>query len=246
MTGAKKAAKPVTKRAAKRAAKPAAKRAAKPRAPARRSEAAISRRLKQIEVKRGAILAAALEVFSRYGLHGASLDQVAERADVSKSNLLYYFSDKEELYVAVLRDILTIWLAPLSDFGAERDPREAIGEYIEHKLAISRDHPAASRLFCLEMLQGAPLLRNELGMALRDMVERKSEVMREWAASGRLADVEPRHFLFMVWATTQHYADFAVQVEALTGRTLADPDFFAETVRNVKAAVLDGVLPRRG
>jgi TetR/AcrR family transcriptional regulator len=32
---------------------------------------------------------------------------------------------------------------------------------------------------------------------------------------GHLAQVDPRHLVFSIWATTQHYADFAVQVEML-------------------------------
>ena len=48
----------------------------------------------------------------------------------------------------------------------------------------------------------------------------------------------------MIWATTQHYADFAVQVQALTGKTLADPAFFEQAVANVQAVVLGGVGPR--
>ncbi|RZA17590.1 MAG: TetR family transcriptional regulator, partial [Proteobacteria bacterium] len=64
------------------------------------SAAALKRRLQLMESKRTAILGAALDVFSRYGLHGSSLDQVATRADVSKTNLLYYFSSKDDLYLS--------------------------------------------------------------------------------------------------------------------------------------------------
>lgn len=214
--------------------------------PARRprSAAAQNRRLRQIEDKRSAILAAALGLFSRYGLHGTSVDQVAARADVSKSNLLYYFANKEDLYVSVLRELLHVWLEPLRGFSAEQDPREAIAGYIRRKLTISRDQPDASRLFCLEMIQGAPLLRDELGRELRELVERKSGVIRAWVASGRLAEVDPHHLIFALWALTQHYADFAVQVEALTGRTLQDPAFFEDTVSNVQRLVLDGICAR--
>ncbi len=206
-----------------------------------RSAAAGSRRMRQIDSKRSAILSAALGLFSRYGLHGTTVDQVAARADVSKSNLLYYFANKEELYVSVLRDLLEVWIAPLRGFSAEQDPREAIGDYIRRKLVISRDAPDASRLFCLEMVQGAPLLRDELARELRDLVEQKSEVIRAWVADGRLAPVEPHHLVFALWAITQHYADFAVQVQAITGRTLDDPAFFEQTVANVQRLVLDGV-----
>jgi TetR/AcrR family transcriptional regulator len=194
--------------------------------------------------KRDAVLAAALALFSRFGLHGTSVDQVAARAGVSKSNLLYYFANKEELYVSVLRDLLEVWLAPLREFTAEQDPQQAIADYIRRKLVVSRDSPDASRLFCLEMIQGAPLLRDELDRELREIVVHKTAVIQGWIDAGRLAPVDPRHLIFAIWATTQHYADFAVQVQALTGRTLADPAFFETTVRNVQAVVLGGVAPR--
>ena len=194
-----------------------------------------------IKDKRGAVLRAALGLFSRYGLHGTSVDQVAARAGVSKSNLLYYFANKEELYLCVLRDLLDLWLAPLREFSAEQDPAQVIADYIRRKLALSRDRPEASRLFCLEIIQGAPLLRDELDRELRELVEHKSTVIRAWVASGKLAPVEPQQLLFLLWATTQHYADFAVQVEALTGETLANPVFFEQTVASVQAIVLRGV-----
>ena len=194
-----------------------------------------------VQNKREAVLAAALGLFSRFGLHGTSVDQVAARAGVSKSNLLYYFASKEELYISVLRDLLELWLAPLREFTAEQDPQQAIADYIRRKLVVSRDSPDASRLFCLEMIQGAPLLRDELDRELHEIVERKSAVIQGWIDAGRLAKVDPQHLIFMIWATTQHYADFAVQVQALTGKTLADPVFFERTVANVQAVVLGGV-----
>ncbi|WP_295541353.1 HTH-type transcriptional regulator RutR [uncultured Pseudacidovorax sp.] len=199
------------------------------------------RKPRQAEDKRSVILSAALGLFSRYGLHGTSVDQVAARADVSKSNLLYYFANKEELYVSVLRELLHVWLEPLRGFSAEQDPREAIAGYIRRKLVISRDQPDASRLFCLEMIQGAPLLRDELDRELRTLVARKSDVIAEWVRSGRLRPVVPHHLVFGLWALTQHYADFAVQVQAIAGRTLQDPAFFEETVENVQRLVLDGI-----
>ncbi|MEP7102841.1 MAG: HTH-type transcriptional regulator RutR [Burkholderiales bacterium] len=194
--------------------------------------------------KRETVLAAALALFSRFGLHGTSVDQVAARAGVSKSNLLYYFANKEELYVCVLRELLEVWLAPLREFSAEQDPQQAIADYIRRKLVVSRDSPEASRLFCLEMIQGAPLLKGELDRELREIVEYKSAVIQGWIDAGRLAKVDPEHLIFMIWATTQHYADFAVQVQALTGKTLADPAFFEQTVANVQALVLSGVRVR--
>lgn len=208
------------------------------------SASTVNRRMRLIEGKRTAILDAALEIFSRFGLHGTSLDQVASMADVSKTNLLYYFASKEELYTSVLRQLLDVWLKPLRGFSAEQDPIEAIGEYIRVKLELSRDHPAESRLFCLEIIQGAPLMLAELEQPLRDIVEAKVTVIQGWIDAGKLAPIEPHHLIFSLWATTQHYADFASQINAVTGKTLDDPAFFEQTLQNVRALILNGICPR--
>ncbi|WP_312241718.1 HTH-type transcriptional regulator RutR [Pantoea sp.] len=202
------------------------------------------RRSRAVAAKRAAILEAALTLFSQFGLHGASLDKVAELADVSKTNLLYYFPSKEVLYVAVLKEILDVWLAPLRALRHDQEPLSAIRRYIRLKLEVSRDHPQASRLFCLEMLQGAPLLRDELAGDLKKLVEEKAAIIERWIAEERLANVQPQHLIFMLWATTQHYADFATQVEAVTGQTLSDAQFFEQTVENVQRMVIEGIRVR--
>lgn len=205
-----------------------------------------SRRSKAGAAKRQLIMTAALDLFSLYGIHGTSLDQVAERADVSKTNLLYYFPAKEALYIAVLKDILAIWLAPLKALQADQQPIDAIRHYIALKLAVSRDHPQASRLFCLEMIQGAPLLKQELAGELKTLFEDKVLIIRRWMDDGLIADVEPQHFIFMLWATTQHYADFSAQIEAISGKNLSDKEFFQQTVASVQQLVIGGIARQDG
>lgn len=202
------------------------------------------KRSQAVSAKKQAILSAALNTFSQYGIHGARLEQVAELAGVSKTNLLYYYPSKEALYVAVMRQILAIWLAPLKAFREDLAPLVAIREYIRLKLEVSRDYPQASRLFCLEMLQGAPLLMNELTGDLKALVEAKSAIIAAWVNAGKLAPVDPHHLIFMIWATTQHYADFATQVEAVTGATLQDEAFFQRTVDNVQQMIIEGIRVR--
>nr|WP_318382096.1 HTH-type transcriptional regulator RutR [uncultured Enterobacter sp.] len=202
------------------------------------------KRSQAVSEKRTAILTAALSLFSQFGIHGTRIEQVAEQAGVSKTNLLYYFPSKEALYIAVLRQILDIWLAPLKAFREDFTPLVAIKEYIRLKLEVSRDYPQASRLFCLEMLQGAPLLKEELTGDLKTLVEAKSAIIAGWIASGKLAPVDPHHLIFMIWASTQHYADFATQVEAVTGATLQDEAFFARTVDNVQRMIIEGIRVR--
>lgn len=209
-----------------------------------RAEKKTGKRSLAVSAKRQAILAAALNAFSQYGIHGARIEQIAEQAGVSKTNLLYYYPSKEALYVAVLRQILAIWLAPLKAFREDFAPLVAIEEYIRLKLEVSRDYPQASRLFCMEMLAGAPLLMGELTGDLKALIDEKSALIAGWVKSGKLAPVDPHHLIFMIWASTQHYADFAPQVEAVTGVTLHDETFFNQTVENVQRMIIEGIRVR--
>jgi TetR/AcrR family transcriptional regulator len=191
------------------------------------------------------ILDAALAAFSRDGLRGARIEEIAGAAEMSKTNLLYYFRTKEQLYGAVLTRTLDIWLRPLRDLDEVLDPATALTAYIHAKLDYSRRYPEASRLFALEIIQGAPVLGPVLRGGLHDLVEEKSALIRKWIAAGKLRPIDPHHLLFAVWATTQHYADFAPQILSLSGRDLSDEAFFEETREAVTGILLRGLLADR-
>jgi TetR/AcrR family transcriptional regulator len=169
------------------------------------------------------ILEAALEVFSAHGFRGATLDQIAAAAGLSKPNLLYYFASKEAIHVALLSGLLDTWLDPLRAMNPDGDPVAELLAYVRRKLDLSRDYPRESRLFANEMLQGAPRIRAALEGDLHDLVAQKAVVLRAWMDQGRIARVHPVHLIFSVWALTQHYADFEVQVQAVLGEDGADP-----------------------
>lgn len=190
------------------------------------------------------ILDAALEAFAAHGLRGARVEAIAAAAGLSKTNLLYYFPSKDALYEAVLTRTLDTWLEPLRALDAGMEPAEALRAYIGQKLDQSWAHPLASRLFALEVMGGAPVLHRVLAGELASLVAEKTAVLRGWMAEGRLAPMEPMHLLFAIWATTQHYADFAVQVQVLTGHDLTDPGFRADTGHALVGLILNGVLPR--
>ena len=163
------------------------------------------------------ILDAALEVFAAQGFRGATLDQIAEVAGLSKPNLLYYFASKEAIHQALLADLLDVWLDPLRAMDPAGDPVEELMAYVRRKLDLARDYPRESRLFANEMLQGAPRMREVIEGDLRALVDDKAQVLRQWMDQGRIARVHPVHLIFSIWALTQHYADFDVQVRAVLG-----------------------------
>ncbi len=166
---------------------------------------------------RMAILDAGLMIFSQFGFRGSTLDQIAEAAGLSKPNLLYYFPSKEAIHTALLERLLENWLDPLKALDGDGDPVEEIMGYARRKLAMSRDYPRESRLFANEILQGAPRIKAILHTDLKDMVDEKAVIIKGWADAGLIADVDPHHLIFSIWALTQHYADFDVQVRAVLG-----------------------------
>lgn len=165
---------------------------------------------------RVAILTAGLEVFSKFGFRGATLDQIADAAGLSKPNLLYYFSSKEAIHQQLLSSLLDTWLDPLRAMDANGDPITEILAYAMRKLDLSRDVPRESRLFANEVLQGAPHLAETLP-DLKALVDEKALIISAWSKAGKIACVDPYHLIFLIWAQTQHYADFDVQVRAVLG-----------------------------
>lgn len=182
---------------------------------------------------RQAILDAALDVFSASGFRGATLDQIAEVAGLSKPNLLYYFPSKEAVHAELLARLLDNWLDPLRALDPAGVPMTELLGYVRRKLDLSRDYPRESRLFANEILQGAPRIMEALTGELKALVDEKAAVIARWQAEGHLAALPPHHLIFSIWALTQHYADFDVQVRAVLGEghdPYAEAQDFLETL----------------
>jgi TetR/AcrR family transcriptional regulator len=194
--------------------------------------------------KQEVILEAALDVFSREGFRGATIDQIAEAAGMSKPNLLYYFPRKEEIYQRLLAEMLDIWLAPLREIDSVGDPVPELRSYLRRKLEMSRDYPRQSRLFANEMLQGAPRVLEMLETDLKALVDEKARVMEGWMDAGKIVRTDPYHLIFSIWATTQHYADFDVQVRAVLGKDRGGEGRFEDAARYLENLFLHGLLPK--
>ena len=162
-----------------------------------------------------AILDAALVVFSQHGFRGSTLDQIARAAGLSKPNLLYYFVSKEAIHRELLSGQMEIWLAPLRRIDAMGEPVDEIVDYVLRKLEMARELPRESRLFANEIVQGAPRILDQIEGELRDLVIDKAAVIKRWIDDGKIAALDPFHLIFSIWATTQHYADFDVQVRGI-------------------------------
>ena len=173
-----------------------------------------------------AILQAAEAVFAEYGFAGATTSRIADKAGIPKANLHYYFPTKEQLYRRVVDDIFTIWLDAAASFDDCDDPVEALTQYIHKKMDISREHPMGSKVWANEIIHRAPVIHDYLETTLREWTASRVAIIEKWIAAGKIAPVEPRYLLYMIWATTQHYADFSHQITTLNGdKPLSEAQF---------------------
>ena len=193
------------------------------------------------KVSVGQILAAAETVFAEHGFEGATMTQLATAAGLPKANLHYYFGTKERLYRAVLEGILALWLEDAAAWiTPNRHPAEGLAGYVRAKMTHSRSRPHASRIFAGELLRGAPRIMHYLGLELRRRVGELAPVIAGWSAAGLMDPIHPVHLLFNIWAMTQTYADFDVQIRAVLGKVVLDDAEFATATETVVTLVLKG------
>lgn len=188
------------------------------------------------------ILDAAQHVFAANGFHGATIDAVAERAGMSQPNLHNYFKTKSALYAAVLEQTLGLWLELIDDLDADGDPGTELRRYIAQKMEASRQFPEASRVFANEVLQGAPVLKVHLKTRTRDNVRQFAAVIEAWVAAGKLRPVDPYHLIFLIWAGTQHYADFSAQIRLIMDVPKLTKGHFAAAEASICEIIVGGLL----
>ena len=188
-----------------------------------------------------ALLEAAEEIFAEQGYSGATTAAIARRAGVPKANLHYYFATKEGLYRAVVERVLTAWLAAAAPFDASDDPREALAAYIGAKMDLARAMPLASRIWSAEIMRGAPMIQDFLDTTLTDWVASREKAVKRWIATGRLKPIEPKVLFYMIWATTQQYANAAHEMATLNGGRPLDDAAFDRAKRQVIETIVSGV-----
>jgi TetR/AcrR family transcriptional regulator len=188
-----------------------------------------------------ALLEAAEWIFAEQGFKGATTAAIARRAGVPKANLHYYFATKEALYRAVVERVLTAWLAAAGSFDTSDDPAEALEAYIGAKMDLARAMPLASRIWSAEIMRGAPIIQDFLDTTLTQWVNSRERVVRRWVAAGKLKPIEPRVLFYMIWATTQQYANAAHEIATLNGGRPLDDAAFERAKRQVIETILRGV-----
>ena len=198
----------------------------------------------KIEIRRSnveKILLGAEKIFAEKGFAGTAMADIAAQVQLPRSNLHYYFSTKTELYSAVLLGLLEVWKQDALCFETYDDPRLVLSSYIRAKMNHSRTRPHGSKVWANEMIHGAPTLGLALDASLYDWAKMKEAKIRQWVLDKRILPVEPSSLLYMIWASTQHYADFDHQVMIINDHLPLSDIQFERALQTVTSVILRGI-----
>lgn len=190
--------------------------------------------------KEAQILRAAEKLLAARGLHGTRMEDIARAAKLPRPNLYYYFSSKRQIYRRIITQLRTDWVRAFEQIAPDREPAEAIRDYIRVKIEYSKRHPVASKVFAKEVIRGSDMLTREENESIRFLTEEKCAVLRQWMDEGKMDRMDPRHFFFLVWGATQYYADFEQQIRSILGVRRLTAVHFEDGVDTVAGIVLKG------
>lgn len=184
------------------------------------------------------ILDAARKEFVLQGYKGATVQSIADRANLPKANILYYFKNKENIYHAVLEQTLNMWDEGIGDIDPSEGPRVAIEKFIAAKVRMSFRYPESSKIYAMEIIQGAQHLKEYARTYQRQWVRAKAKLFQQWIDNGQMRDVDPVHLVFLIWSSTQHYADFETQILTIMNRA----EYEEEDIEQVIAFLSDVII----
>jgi len=184
------------------------------------------------------ILSAAQDEFILQGYKGATVQAIADSAGMPKANVLYYFKSKENIYHAVLEQTLNMWDEGIGDILPEDGPQLAIEKFVKAKITMSFTNPKASKIYAMEIIQGAQHLQGFTRTYLHQWVKKKAKIFQCWIDNGEMRPIDPVSLIFLIWSSTQHYADFDNQILTIMNRT----DYSEDDISRVTNFLTDFIL----
>ena len=186
------------------------------------------------------ILRATEKLLATRGFHGTRMDDIARAANLPRPNLYYYFSSKRQIYRRIITELRSEWINAFENLQAEREPEQAISDYIREKIEYSRRHPVASKIFSKEIIRGSDMLTAEEVDEIKALTDEKCAVIESWIRAGKMDPVDPRYLFFLLWGTTQYYADFEQLIKSVLGVKRLTKEHFEVGIDTVTHIVLKG------
>ena len=188
------------------------------------------------------ILRAATGEFARYGLGGARVDRIAERAGANKRMLYYYFGNKEDLFLAVLEaEYARIRAAEQKLHLADLDPEQGIRRLVEFTWDYYLAHPEFLTLLNSENLhKGRHLKRSRNVAAMHSpFVATLREILERGARAGRFRNgIDPVQLYISIAGLGYFYLSNRHTLSTIFERDLLSGRSKAERLKHMTALVL--------
>lgn len=187
------------------------------------------------------ILESAEKIFAIHGFKGSSTSQIAKEAGLPKANIHYYFETKAKLYECVLENMLADWMSAARTFKVNDDPTITLSKYVGAKMDLARQRPNGSKVWANEIISGAPVMKVVFSGRFKEWFDECVDIIEQWVKAEKILPVDSKALLYMIWATTQHYADFNSQVVALNDNKIFTDKEFEEKKQQVIKLILSSV-----
>jgi AcrR family transcriptional regulator len=191
---------------------------------------------------RARILAAATAEFARYGLGGARVDRIAERAGANKRMLYYYFRDKDNLFLAALEARYADIRAAERALDLEHlEPREALRRLVAFTWQYFLDHPEFLTLLNSENLhKGRHVRRSRRVPQMHStLVETLRDILKRGARAGVFrADVDPVQLYISIAGEGYFYLSNRYTLAQIFKRDLMSKRALAERARHNSDMIL--------
>ena len=142
------------------------------------------------------ILEAAKEVFVHYGLYGARMQDIADKAGINKALLHYYFRSKEKLFDAVFEGALERYfgqIAVMSDLSLPIIER--INQYIDNIFKFYEEYPQMSMFIIKEIQVNPELFKVKVEKLKKDQKFQMIPSLKEATEAGEIREINPILFL---------------------------------------------------
>lgn len=166
------------------------------------------RKEREKQARREAIMASAREIFFAKGFNATTMDEIAHKAELSKGALYLYFTSKEELYVSVMSEGLSILFERTEEaIKLDLSPDQMLRKLGEVHYRYHLDYPEYARIFFFsEHRNVVKQLPRELiqegmdkGMRYFQLIV---EIIKKGIEQGIFAPADPRKAAVTFWGAT--------------------------------------------
>ena len=198
------------------------------------------------ERSRAVIMNAALEEFALFGLGGARIDRIAERSNLNKRLIYYYFTDKDQLFQAVLESAYEQIREKEKELNLQSlEPTAAVRTLVEFTWNYYLDHPEfltllnSANLLKARHIQESPNVRT----LNSPLIELLGAILEKGRLSGEFrGGIDPVQLYVSIAALSYFYLSNNSTLSSIFGRDLMSPKAKSERLSHMCEVILGYVL----